>query len=125
MRTQEIRRTEWTNFLDGFSRLHRGWLVSIEIVKADRSVQETVANQPLLGITTGGGGLEEKILLTVGQPARQRVTGYPIRGAEHILIDRTEEGAVAGLEFDARDGSRTRLTLRNRIIADFLDEAVE
>ena len=48
---REIPRGEWVKYLDGFSRRHEGWLVTVEVLGAEIGAQVEAQELPLEGIT--------------------------------------------------------------------------
>ena len=48
--TREIKREEWSDFFDAFSRRHEGWLVTIELLDKDLGDQIEVRDKALKGI---------------------------------------------------------------------------
>jgi hypothetical protein len=50
MQAREIPREEWDAFLDGFSRQHGGWLVTVEAADFDLSGRTGAHELPLAGV---------------------------------------------------------------------------
>ena len=50
MSTKEIPREKWTEFFDGFSQRHEGWLVNVQVL-GDSGAQTEVRELPLTGIS--------------------------------------------------------------------------
>jgi hypothetical protein len=42
MKTKEIPREQWTSFLDGFSRKHENWSISVDILSPDLGPQTEI-----------------------------------------------------------------------------------
>jgi len=78
--TREIPRTEWVAWLDAFSREHRGWLVTVELVAANLGDQEEVRRRPLVGVSADVKDGENRVLVAVGGPA-----GGPAGHTTHVI----------------------------------------
>ena len=46
---REIPRDEWVKYLDGFSRRHEGWPVTVEVLGAEVGAQVEAQELPLRG----------------------------------------------------------------------------
>jgi hypothetical protein len=123
MRTIEISRRDWSGRLDEFSRMHEGWLVSLDIVMA-RSIgaQREFRQMPLVGITAEpiDGGT---ITIAVAEPAGGHVT-HTIHSPTHVFLDRTEKGANAALEIESADGMKAILRFRTTALPETVDGVV-
>lgn len=120
MRTIEIPRREWSSKLDEFSRMHDGWLVSLDIVMAQSiSAQREFRQLPLVGITAEpfDGGT---ISIAVAEPTGDHVT-HTIHSPTHVFIDKTETGANAALEIDSADGTKAVLRFRTTALPETVD----
>ena len=77
MPTKEIPAAQWREFLDGFSRVHDGWLVTLEIL-GELGAQIEANQLPLRGITADRDGDRTEITILLGDAERRvthRVTG--------------------------------------------------
>jgi Family of unknown function (DUF5335) len=108
---REIPRGEWLSFLDGFSRQHEGWLVTLEIPEVqDRSGVEA-KDLKLVGITPEHSEGHDRISIALGKAPDDHLTHFvsdPVR----VLTLETTSGEHAGLQIEAADGSRTAVRFR-------------
>lgn len=51
MQTVEIPREAWVHKLNEFTRIHEGWLVSLDVLAGDFGAQPQIDNLPLLGVS--------------------------------------------------------------------------
>jgi hypothetical protein len=118
MPTQKIDREEWVEFFDQFSRRHRGWLITLEVMAPDLGDQIQVRELPLEGITAElkasgdeieiiAGNLDAHLSHTIARPAR-------------VWIKRTEEGADETLEIESESGAAL-LRLRSAVLPEIVD----
>jgi hypothetical protein len=120
MRTIEIPRRDWSGRLDEFSRMHEGWLVSLDIVMAQSiGAQREFRQLPLVGITAepSGGGT---ISIAVAEPTGDQVT-HMIHSPTHVFVDKTETGANAALEIESADGTKAVLRFRTTALPETVD----
>ena len=120
MRTIEIPRREWSGKLDEFSRMHEGWLVSLEITTAQSiGVQPKFRLMPLVGITAEpiDGGT---ISIAVAEPTGDHVT-HTMRSPTHVFVEETNAGAQAALEIDSADGMKAVLRFRTTALPETVD----
>ena len=72
MTTNEIAREEWETFLDGFSRQHEGWTVTVEVFETDGDVRVEATDVPFAGVAFGGDNAgRETISVMVGVTPEQ------------------------------------------------------
>lgn len=122
MPTREIPRSEWRNFFDAFSKLHEGWLTTVEVIGDDVPGDQLEANElPLIGISSDNKGSEpDAVEITVGRDPSDQVT-HIIDTASRVLFEETETGGHEGLEIESADGGRTILTFRVAAEPELLD----
>ena len=108
---QESPRGEWLSFLDGFSRQHEGWLVTLEVAEGPgRSVVEA-EDLKLEGITPEHSEEHDRISIALGKAPDDHLTRFvsdPIR----VVFLETKTGDQEGLQIEAADGSRTVIRFR-------------
>jgi hypothetical protein len=111
MKTIEIPRREWSGALDEFSRIHDGWLVSLDIEDQSLGMECEFRLLPLLGITSEpvDGGT---ISIAVAEPTGTHLT-HIIHSPTHVYIEKTEAGANAALEVKSADGKKAVLRFRS------------
>ena len=101
--------SDWTEFLDGFSRAHTGWLTSLQIVSERAPVEVEARRLPLEGITADENkGAGRRISVFLGWEGRTRLT-HAVVAPTLVRQDRTPEGADVGLELVSGDGTKTIL----------------
>jgi Family of unknown function (DUF5335) len=108
---QEIPRGEWLSFLDGFSRQHEGWLVTLEVPEDQGRSGLEAENLKLQGVTPEHSEGHDRISIALGKSPDDHLTHFvsdPIR----VLFLETKTGEHAGLQIEAADGSRTVVRLR-------------
>lgn len=118
MSNQEIRRTEWREFFDEFSRAHERWLATVEVF-GDLGAQTVAAELPLVGIVADepshGGAVS--IVLGRGDETLTHTVARPAR----VDVERTEEGAEAAVEIESAGGEKTLLRFRSALPPDEID----
>jgi hypothetical protein len=121
---REIPREEWREFLDGFSRQHEGWLVTVEVMGEEAGAQVEAAEKPLEGITAElSGGGEGSISITVGRTPAGRVT-HNITSPTHVRIEQAESGADMALQIGSSGGATTLVRLRSAMLPEMVDGVV-
>lgn len=103
MPTQEIQRNEWVSFFDSFSRRHRGWLVTVEMMDPEIGDQTEARDLPLEGITAE---LNERgpdqIEIIVGNQADSHVSNSVV-DPRQVWVKSTDEGADDVLEIKGQN----------------------
>ena len=110
-RGEEIPRGEWLSFLDGFSRQHAGWLVSLEVAEGPGRSGVEAEDLKLEGITPEHSEEHDRICIALGKAPDDHLTHFvsdPIR----VVFLETRTGEQAGLQIEAADGSRTVVRFR-------------
>ena len=121
---REIPREEWAEFLEGFSRQHEGWLVTVEVLGEEVGAQVEAEEKPLDGVTAAlqlGG--EDSISITVGRTPAERVT-HNIAAPTHVRIEQAENGADMALQIESSGGATTLVRLRSAMLPEMLDGVV-
>ena len=105
MPTQEIQRNEWVSFFDSFSRRHRGWLVTVEIMDPEIGDQTEARDLPLEGITAE---LNERgtdqIEIIVGNQADSHVSNSVV-DPKQVWLKSSDVGADEVLEIKRENGT--------------------
>jgi hypothetical protein len=124
MPTQEIKRDEWTTFLDTFSRQHEGWLATLEVLGPDIGAQQEAGDLPLEGITaTSRDDAVQSIAISLGKTPEDHIT-HTITGPTRVWLEQTSLGANAALEIESADEVKTLLRFRSALPADMVDGVV-
>src|SRR5258706_10631723 len=118
MPTQEIKDSNWQKFCDHFEELHRGTLISLEVVDHDGATAFLAKEQPLRAFRFEKALCNDLINLELGEapgPTIQHQIIAPI----HVRLREKAEN-LKELEIDAESGSiEMRFTSGN--IGDLLD----
>ena len=121
---REIPRDEWVEYLDGFSRRHEGWLVTVEVLGAEIGAQVEAQELLLRGVTAElkDGGADE-INIILGGKGAERVT-HTITRPTHVRIEQAENGADMTLQIEAADGVATLVRFRSAMLPEMVDGVV-
>lgn len=120
MPVQEIPREQWHGFFDSFSRQHEGWLATIELLEATSGAQRGALS--FAGISLAGHDTES-IVISLATSAVEHVT-HMIDHPKRVWVQRTDEGANASLEIEAKDEARTLLRFRSPMLPELVDGIV-
>jgi hypothetical protein len=115
--TREIPRQEWTEFFDGFSRRHEGWLASVETL-GPLGAQVEARDQPLTGITADRDGTNTISVLLGGKPGTD--SGHIIEKPSRVLVEE-DAGAVLALQIQTESGESTLVTFRAAVAPELVD----
>jgi len=121
MRTREIPSDEWTAFFDEFSRRHRGWLAKVTVLDPRLGAQVEAAGLPLQGIVADARGHGIAIGLGSGPDDFARGVRRPTRVWVELAGERDE--AVAAIEIESADGTKTILEFRVAALPETVDGA--
>jgi hypothetical protein len=117
-RTREIERPEWSGFLDGFSRQHAGWLVTVEQVPTPSGQSAVAARElPLENVSADPDGT---ISVSVGGTPERHLTHIVTRAAK-LLVEETDEGVDRGIRIDRSYGPSTRVVFRSSVRPEEVD----
>ncbi len=108
---REIPRGEWLSFLDGFSRQHEGWLVTLEVAEGPGRNAVEAEDLKLEGITPEHSEEHDRISIALGKAPDDHLTRFvsdPIR----VVFLEKETGEHAGLSIETADGRRTVVRFR-------------
>lgn len=120
MPTQEIQRNEWVSFFDSFSRRHRGWLVTVEIMDPEIGDQTEARDLPLEGITAE---LNERgtdqIEIIVGNQADSHVSNSVV-APKQVWLKSSNAGADEVLEIKRENGT-VLIRFRSAVLPELVD----
>ena len=120
MPTQEIQRNEWVSFFDSFSRRHRGWLVTVEIMDPEIGDQTEARDLPLEGITAE---LNERgpdqIEIIIGNQADRHVTNTVV-DPRQLWLKSNDEGADEVLEIKG-ENETVLIRFRSAMLPELVD----
>ncbi len=120
MTTREIPRNEWVTFFNTFSKRHEGWFVNVRVVGSDVGAQREFKQFPLVGINADLKDNEDFVNVTVGKTVDSHDM-HSIAGATRVWLKQAESGADEALEIEAKDGTKTLITLRSAVLPESLD----
>ncbi len=120
MQTVEIPREAWVHKLNEFTRIHEGWLVSLDVLAGDLGAQPQIRNLPLLGVSADRIDRDGTIAVSVARSASEHFTRI-IEAVTGIQIERTDDGADAALQIETADGTRTILRFRAAVLPETVD----
>ena len=118
--TREIKREEWPDFFDGFSRRHEGWLVTIEILDNELGDQIEVENQALKGIVAERRRDPKVIEIFTSNTSKESST-HIIDKPITVWVEETGEGAEAAVEIESEDHGKTLLRFRSAALPETVD----
>jgi hypothetical protein len=118
MATRQIKREEWPDFFDSFSRQHDGWLVTLEITGAEMGSQIQGQLFRLRGITQDAD--RSAVFVALGTPAREHLT-HVISRPTRVWLQETSEGVDAGLQIESADAIRTLIRFRSAVHPELVD----
>ena len=107
----EIAHNQWTEYLDGFSREHLDWLVTIEIRSPEGRL--IVAEQsPLKGISLDHADGLERAYVQVGGAPEAHIT-HMIERPVRVIFKQSPAGEHQALEIASANGSTTVIRFRS------------
>ena len=109
--------------MDGFSRQHEGWLVTVEVLGSEVGAQVEAQGLPLRGVTAELKGGEDTISITIGGKDAERVT-HTITRPTHVRIEQAENGADMALQIESADGVATLVRFRSPMLPEMVDGVV-
>jgi hypothetical protein len=117
MSRRVIDRSEWTNFVDAFSRRHDGWLISVAV--AGRYVARNV---PLRGVAAEVEDDISSMMIFTGDTTPHAT--HFIEHATSLEVEETAEGGESALTIADEDGARTILEFRSPMLPELVDGIV-
>lgn len=120
---REIPRDEWVEYLDGFSRQHEGWLVTVEVVGCEIGAQVEAEEMALARITADLKSGEDVISIILGKGLTERVT-HNVARPTHLRIEQTGSGADLALQIESDGGATTLVRFRSAVLPEMVDGVV-
>lgn len=108
---REIPRGEWLSFLDGFSRQHEGWLVTLEIPEEQGRSEVEAKGLKLEGITPEHSEGHDRISIALGKAPDDHLTHF-VSDPKRLIFMEEEDGGHTVLQIEAAGGSRTVVRFR-------------
>jgi uncharacterized protein DUF5335 len=124
MKTKEIRKSEWPEFFDSFSRQHEGWLVTLEILGSDIGAQVEGRELAFEGIVDQWDEVQgNQIVIMMGTRPDDHIT-HAISRPTQVSLEETEEGADAALAIKSADGVTALVRFRSPMLPEMVDGVV-
>lgn len=124
MKTKEIRKSEWPEFFDSFSRQHEGWLVTLEILGSDIGAQVEGRELAFEGIVDEWDEVQgNQIVIMMGTRPDDHIT-HAISRPTEVSLEETEEGADAALAIKSADGITALVRFRSPMLPEMVDGVV-
>lgn len=123
MQTVEIPRDAWGRYLNEFTAIHAGWLVSLDVLADELGAQHEIHNLPLFGISADRVGHDDTVAVSVASSRGGHLT-HIIKAVSRIWLERTEEGADAALQIESAGGIKTILRFRATALPETVDGIV-
>jgi hypothetical protein len=121
MSPREIPRSDWPTFLEEFSRVHRGWLATIESTAPGYPPRVEAVERSFRSVTPIlRADHIEHIEIRFHEDARPRDV-VRIDGPVSVCVEETATGTARGLELVDESGTRTRIRFRTAPTSDTLD----
>jgi len=120
MQTIELSRSEWREWLDRFTQVHVGWLVSVDVLRPDLGAQREIDNLPLIGVSADRVEPHGTLVISVGRSPTRHLT-HVVHDVTRLHVERTDTGADAALQIASSDGSKTILRFRVAALPEMLD----
>lgn len=106
---EQIPTEEWRDFLEMYSRKHRGSTASLEVSGANEPFRTSVRKARFNGARIEEYDGDDVVLLRFGEhPEVTRAIVAP----SSLLVERTDDGADVGIWFTTADSSMFRLLFR-------------
>ena len=121
MSTREIPREEWPEFLESFSRVHEGWLSTVEVLDDQIGSQVEARDLPLQGIAAEWKGTgRNRISIMLGKSGESALT-HTIPDVTHMRVKQAETGTDEVLSLESVNGRKTLLRFRSAIPPEMVD----
>jgi hypothetical protein len=119
MKTRDIPHTEWSSFLDSFSRMHEGWLVRVEEIGMPAGPTAVEARDlPLLGASYDH--TDDSIGVAVGGQDGEHLTRV-VRRPSRVAIEQTDDEIDQALLIEAGTRPATRVSFRSAVRPEEVD----
>ncbi len=115
----EIAHNQWMGYLDGFSREHLDWLVTIE-VRSPEGRLIVVELQPFKGVSLDRAEGVERAYVQVGDRAEAHVT-HTVERPVRVVFRQSPSGEHRGLEIASANGTATVIRFRSAMRPEELD----
>jgi hypothetical protein len=113
---------EWVSFLDGFSRQHENWLVTVEESR-DKERLVGITNRRLKGVSMDRADGNQRAYIEVGEKPDEHSV-HIVENPTRIRFKQTPSGEHQGLEIASADGTTTIVRFRSAMRPEMLDGIV-
>jgi hypothetical protein len=114
MDTRTIPEDQWVEFFDRFSRDHRGWLATIEVLDYQRGPQHVAENLPLMGISFDSKGSRPTAFeISAGDRTDEHIS-HVVDLPLHIREAREQDGSI-DLQIEPARGPATLIHLQGPV----------
>lgn len=120
MQTVEIPRQDWIRTLNEFAAIHKGWLISLDVLNPEIGAQHEVNNLPLTGVSADEVEGAVTVTISAARSAAEHLS-HTIHAPTRMHIQRTDEGADVALQIQSADGTKTILRFRVTALPETLD----
>jgi len=120
MPTREIPREEWSQFFNSFSQMHRGWLVTLQVLNPETGIWTEVHHLPLDGVVADIHHRENALTILVNTSLGGHVA-HAIPGPTHVHMKETDQGAHDALQIQSSSGDTVLLQFRSAMRPETLD----
>jgi Family of unknown function (DUF5335)/Family of unknown function (DUF6496) len=118
MRIRDIARDSWREALDGFSRQHEGWVVSVTTRTINGDVAVAARDVPLQGIGPASPRSDDLAIIVGG--SRGHLT-HEVRDPATVQIELTADEAERALIIQDKDGTTTTVEFRSPMRSEEVD----
>ena len=119
MSHRPIEPRKWSEFLDGFSRRHDGWLISVAVERQAGERRYVARDVPLRGVVAEPDGDTGSMLIFTG--ATTPHAAHFVKRPVSLAVEETAEGAEAELTIADRSGARTIIEFRSPMRPELVD----
>ena len=119
MPTIEPRRANWREFLNSFTKRHRGWLCTVEVLGPSIGAQVEARELPLAGISIEDRGGRASVGIVLGDAETAHVS-HAIEAPERIYLKQNADGADETLEIEGA-GTQTIITIKVPALPETVD----
>ena len=111
---QEIARDKWIPYFNDFSKLYRGWAVTIEVLNGELGDHPRVDDLPFQGISYDPAGSQAGDILVetgdVGTPYETHLIHRP----RVVRVAITQPGNEVDIDIESEEGYTTLVSIRRR-----------
>ncbi len=119
MSRRSIDRQQWPAFVDGFSRRHDGWLISVAVESGADTRRYLARDVPLRGVVAELNDGTDSMMIFTGETTAHAACF--VERPVSLAVEETEEGAEAELTITGDDGSRTIVEFRSPMLPELVD----